>query len=46
MKPFSWFSNNTSAEDNSQILRNSQALENMSACVMMADKDRVIVFAQ
>ena len=45
MKPFSWFSNNTSAEDNSQILRNSQALENMSACVMMADKDRVIVFA-
>ena len=45
MKPFSWFSNNAPAQENSQILRNSQALENMSACVMMADQDRVIVYA-
>lgn len=45
MKPFSWLSKSTSGLEKSQISRNAQTLENMSASVMMADKDRIIVFA-
>ncbi|WP_304528720.1 methyl-accepting chemotaxis protein [Paraglaciecola sp. MB-3u-78] len=48
MKIFDWFKNKNTDADNANTLkihRNSQALEASSSCFMMADENRVIIYA-
>jgi methyl-accepting chemotaxis protein len=48
MKILDWFKNQNTAADNAkalQIHRNSQALDASSSCFMMADENRVIIYA-
>lgn len=46
MKLLNWFKNTGNTADKSkQILRNAQALDASSACFMMADENRTIIYA-
>jgi methyl-accepting chemotaxis protein len=46
MKILDWFGNNAAASDKvKQTLRNTQALDTSSTCFMMADENRIIIYA-